>query len=110
MNMNNSTHRQSKSIKRDQCIHSDCNNLPITIEHALYFAGKQIKYDWALVKCCRYHNNGVHGKNKALNQIIALCQYMVLDDKDKDKSPEITDKWVSLELKKALKFFQNEIK
>jgi len=50
----------------------DCDGR-ITWEHSMYFAGKSLQDDWAIVALCWFHHLG-KGMDKRENQRIALQQ------------------------------------
>lgn len=45
----------------------------MTIEHALYYAGRQLSEMWAYVPLCWYHHLG-KGLNKEMNKYLAMRQ------------------------------------
>ena len=59
-----------------RCIHSyrkdhQCDSSP-TMEHAHYYAGRQIQKWWSILPCCQSMNNDVHGLDKKYNQWVAF--------------------------------------
>jgi hypothetical protein len=80
---------------------SECEGR-ITWEHAIYYAGKQVQEEWAIIPLCEYHhsvgkwqNNG--GINKRLNEWIALSRLFDLEEgefnKMQKKYPKAIMEW-----------------
>ena len=58
----------------------------ITIDHAIYYAGKRLNEPWCLVPVCVYHHLG-HGLHKNANQAVA---YSRASDSDLAKYPKLS--------------------
>ena len=64
---------------------TDCDGR-ITLEHALYYAGKQLQEKYAIIPLCVYHHL-VPGLQKRTNQAIA---YSRATDEDLQKYPKLS--------------------
>ena len=63
----------------------------LTVEHALYYAGKKIQDDFALIDLCEFHHGVEHyancyGQNKRRHREIAMAQ---ATEADKKKYPKL---------------------
>lgn len=67
--------------KKRVCLRADEGNCQgrLTKEHALYYAGKQIQEDWAILDICEFHHDigpfqGIGDLNKEKHTWIALSR------------------------------------
>src|SRR3990167_10008951 len=58
----------------------------LTVDHAIYYAGKRLNDYWCLVSVCWHHNLGA-GLKKNVNQAIA---YSRATDEDLQKYPKLS--------------------
>jgi hypothetical protein len=89
---------------------SECRGR-ITWEHALYFAGKQVQEEWAIIPLCQYHHSvgkwqNAGGLDKRFNEWVALNRLFSLPEdehqKMKKKYAKVYDEW-----KRRVKFLNN---
>lgn len=77
--------KYQKKTKCDRSDEGDCRGR-LTVEHALYYAGKKIQDCFALITLCEFHHGVEHyancyGQNKKRHQEIALSQATEADRK-----------------------------
>jgi len=80
--MNNMPPKLRKEMHKDPfydvCIHERYRGLigdgPLTWEHAIIYARKQVQEKWAIVPCRQSFNNDVSGIDKDFNRYVALCR------------------------------------